>query len=662
MCGLTGFFDTAQQMPIHNMVSVVQNMSDTLAHRGPDDRGIWTDAEKGIALGHRRLAILDLSPEGHQPMLSADGRYVIAFNGEIYNFLELRNQLQPLGHHFRGYSDTEIMLASFSEWGVERSLKRFNGMFAFALWDRWERVLYLGRDRLGEKPLYYGFLGRTLVFGSELKALKAYPNFPTEINRDALLLLLQFSYIPAPYSIYQNIYKLPPGTFLTCSGRNFPSQPVPYWSARTAAELGVANPLIGSEAEIEEQFEALLKDAVKLRMLADVPLGAFLSGGIDSSTVVALMQAQSSQPVKTFTIGFHEQAYNEAYYAQQVAQHLGTNHTELYVTPKETLAVIPKLPSLYDEPFADPSQIPTYLLSQLTREYVTVSLSGDGGDELFAGYDAYFWCRRLWQTVGWIPPALRQIAASGLVSVSPQTWNWLFERINPLLPTKVRFSHSGYRLHRLAEALASPDTETMYVNLASRWKDAKTTVIGTSDPVTTLSDRQSWAQLPDFTQRMMYLDLVSYLPDDILVKLDRASMGVSLEGRIPLLDHRVIEFAWRVPLSMKIRGTQSKWLLRQILYKYVPKNLVERPKSGFGIPIDRWLREPLRDWAEALLDEQRLRQEGFFHPQAIRQKWTEHLSGSRDWQYSLWNVLMFQAWLSEQKYLDIYPKYPGSLV
>ncbi|WP_414585247.1 asparagine synthase (glutamine-hydrolyzing) [Scytonema sp. PCC 10023] len=647
MCGITGFFDAVLQRSTLEMESVVQNMSHALYHRGPDNGGIWIDTENGIALGHRRLAIIDISPEGHQPMVSGNGRYAIVFNGEIYNFLELRRDLEKLGHHFRGHSDTEVMLASFSQWGVFEAIKHFNGMFAFALWDRQERVLHLGRDRLGEKPLYYGWCGNTFLFASELKALKAHPDFHPEINRDALALFLRYSCVPTPYSIYQGIYKLPPGCVLTWNGVNTHPKPVPYWSAKEAAELGTAKPFTGSEQEAVAEMEALLREAVGLRMVADVPLGAFLSGGIDSSTVVALMQAQSSQPVKTFTIGFHEKAYNEAEHAKAVAQHLGTNHTELYLTPEDTLAVIPKLPVLYDEPFSDPSQIPTFLVSQLARQHVTVSLSGDGGDELFGGYNRYFWGRSIWQKIGWMPKSLRQIAAHGLTSLSPQTWDRVFTNFGAVLPAKLRYSTVGDHLHKLAGVLAVSDPEAMYASLVSHWKEPEAIVIGSCEPITAVSDRQCWPQLPDYTQRMMYLDTVTYLPDDILVKVDRASMGVSLEGRIPLLDHRIVEFAWRIPLSMKIRNGQGKWLLRQILYKYVPQELIERPKMGFGVPIDSWLRGPLREWAEDLLDESRLHQQGFLNPKPIQQKWKEHISGDRNWQYYLWDVLMFQAWLDK---------------
>jgi asparagine synthase (glutamine-hydrolysing) len=645
MCGITGFWNTSIEVSADKLQAIAQQMSDSMLHRGPDSGGIWVDESVGVALGHRRLAIVDLSPFGHQPMLSADGRYAIAFNGEIYNFLELRQELTKHGHTFRGHSDTEIMLAGFIQWGVEAAIERFNGMFAFALWDRQKRLLHLGRDRLGEKPLYYGWIGQTLLFASELKALKAYPGFPAEINRDALTLFVRHNCVPAPYSIYKGIYKLPPATLLTWNGKDNHPAPVPYWSAKEAAEFGVANPFTGSEQEAIDQMEALLLDAVGLRMMADVPLGAFLSGGIDSSTVVALMQAQSSQPVKTFTIGFYEDGYNEAQYAKAVAQHLKTDHTELYVTPAEALAVIPKLPTLYDEPFSDASQIPTFLVSEMARRHVTVSLSGDGGDELFGGYNRYFWGRNIWQKVGWMPQALRQTAANALTSVSPQTWDRALGGLMNLLPSKYQASGSGFKAHKLAEVLAVSDPEAMYMGLVSHWKNPEALVIGGFEPPTNLTDRQRWANVPSFTESMMYLDTVTYLADDILVKVDRASMGVSLEGRIPFLDHRVVELAWRLPLSMKIRNNQGKWVLRQILDKYVPRNLIDRPKTGFGIPIDIWLRGPLRDWAEALLDEKRLQREGFFNPEPIRKKWEEHLAGDRDWQYYLWDILMFQAWL-----------------
>jgi asparagine synthase (glutamine-hydrolysing) len=653
MCGITGFWNPSPSAEADELSAIAKRMSDTLDHRGPDDAGIWVDASAGIGLGHRRLSIVDLSPEGHQPMHSADGRYVIAFNGEIYNFPTLRSQLTQLGHAFRGTSDTEVMLAGFTQWGLMGAIDRFNGMFAFALWDRQERVLHLGRDRLGEKPLYYGWIDRTFLFGSELKALKAFPGFPAQIDRQALTAFLRLSYIPCPYSIYQGIYKLPPGTVLSWPGDSQRPQPTAYWSVKQVAEAGRANPFSGSDAEAIEQLTHILKDAIGMRTIADVPLGAFLSGGIDSSTVVALMQAQSRQPVKTFSIGYDDAAYNEAPYAQAVAQHLGTDHTELYVTPAQAMAVIPKLPALYDEPFSDPSQIPTFLVSQLARQHVTVSLSGDAGDELFGGYNRYFVGRRIWEKIGKLPRALRQLSARAITSVSPADWDRILAIGKKRIPAIA--SMSGFRLHKAAEILDVSDPDTLYCRLVSHWQQPQEVVIGGDEPLTTLFDRPNWAQLDDFTDRMMYLDSVTYLPDDILVKVDRASMGVSLEGRIPFLDPRIVEWAWRLPLGMKIRNGQGKWLLRQVLYQYVPRSLVDRPKVGFGIPIHTWLRGELRDWAESLLDEGRLRQEGFFHPEPIRQKWAEHLSGDRDWQYYLWDVLMFQAWLGNQLSVNSQP-------
>ncbi len=645
MCGITGFLDPTAQMNSDSLQAIAKEMTRTLRHRGPDDSGCWVDATPGIALGHQRLAILDLSPEGHQPMISANGRYILVFNGEIYDFLALRQKLQQLGHSFRGHSDTEVMLASFCQWGLQAAIQQFNGMFAFALWDRQERILHLGRDRLGEKPLYYGWLGQTLVFSSELKALAAHPKFQPEIDRDALTSFLRLKYIPTPYSIYKGIYKLPPGTTLSWQGEAHHPLPQSYWSIKTVAESGIADPFIGSEQDAIIHLDSLLRDAVGLRMVADVPLGAFLSGGIDSSTVVALMQAQSSQPIKTFTIGFQEDTYNEAEYAKAVAQHLGTDHTELYVTPEEALATIPKLPILYDEPFADVSQIPTFLVSQLAKQDVTVSLSGDGGDELFGGYERYLRGQSLWQKVSWIPTTIRQTVAQTLTSLESQTWGRSSNDGRLASLTRPKLINLGYKLNRACEVLRTETPEILYMELDSDWQEPSAVVIDGKEPQTIFNTQQHWAALPDFTQWMMYLDTETYLPDDILVKLDRASMGVGLEGRIPLLDHRVVEFAWQLPHSMKIRESQTKWVLRQVLYRYIPPHLIDRPKMGFGVPISDWLRGPLRDWAEALLDERRLQQEGFFNPQPIRQRWTEHLSGVRNWEYSLWNILMFQAWL-----------------
>ncbi len=651
MCGIVGFLDSSLRGTNETLEATVVRMADALRHRGPDDGGAWVDADAGIALGHRRLAVVDLSPHGRQPMHSACGRYVIAFNGEIYNFKALRRELEEErcggALPFRGHSDTEVMLAAISRWGLGAALRRLNGMFAFALWDRKARRLHLVRDRLGEKPLYYGRAGGIVLFGSELKALRAHPDFLAAIDRDALALYLRHNYIPAPHSIYKGVYKLPPGTALTLAAGDdsLDAAPVPYWSAREVAERGVREPFGGSADEVVADLDALLRDAVKLRMEADVPLGAFLSGGVDSSTVVALMQTQSGRPVKTFTVGFHEAAYDEAASARAVARHLGTEHTELYVSPDEVMAVIPRLPVLYDEPFADSSQIPTFLVSELARRHVTVSLSGDGGDELFGGYTRYFWAEAIWKRTGWMPRGLGAIAARVLTSVSTETWEGVFWRLEPVLPGGIRQRHAGDKVHKLAEILAVGRPEEIYLGLVSHWKDPAGLVAGSFEPPTALTDPSKWADLPEFTRWMMYLDTVTYLPDDILTKVDRASMAVSLEARVPLLDHRVVEFAWRIPLSMKIRDGRGKWILRQVLARYVPQVLIDRPKMGFGIPIGVWLRGPLRDWAEALLDERRLKGEGLLDPEPIRTKWTEHLSGRRNWEHHLWDVLMFEAWL-----------------
>jgi asparagine synthase (glutamine-hydrolysing) len=654
MCGITGFLSTALKYGHDDLKAIVATMANTLHHRGPDDNGIWVDAHAGIALGHVRLSILDLSSEGHQPMFSGNERFVIVFNGEIYNFSDIRRELEAGGNpilitlKWRGHSDTEVMLAAFEKWGVEAAVRRFVGMFAFGLWDRQERTLYLVRDRLGEKPLYYGWMGNTFLFSSELKALRAHPDFRGEVDRNVLALFLRHNYVPAPYSIYKGIHKLLPGTILKIpSGsitQNRSLVPEPYWSVREAAENGVAHPFKGTEAEAVRHLDTLLRETVRHQMVADVPLGAFLSGGVDSSTIVALMQAQSSRPIRTFTIGFHERGYNEAEHAGAVACHLGTEHTELYLTSKEAMSVIPQLPILYDEPFSDSSQVPTFLISQLTRRHVTVSLSGDGGDELFGGYNRYFWASSIWKTIGWLPRGTRRVVASAMMTVRPEGWERLFTVFSPFIPKNVRQRLVGDKMYKLAEILTTDDAESLYFALVSHWKHPATIVPGANEPITTLTDHDKWAEFSDFTSRMMYLDAMTYLPDDIMVKVDRASMGVSLESRAPYLDHRVVEFAWQLPAHMKIRGQQGKWLLRQVLYQYVPKELIERPKMGFGVPIDSWLRGPLREWSEDLLEEKRLRAEGFFDPGPIREKWTEHLSGERDWQYYLWDILMFQAW------------------
>jgi len=648
MCGFTGYLSTSTQ---NNAVELLQRMGDTIAHRGPDDSGIWHDKDAGIGLVHRRLSIIDLSPAGHQPMPSGSGRYVIAFNGEIYNHPALRAELEAVANApaWRGHSDTETLLAGFDAWGIEVTVKKAIGMFAFAVWDKHSRQLTLGRDRLGEKPLYYGWQGQgeqaVFLFGSELKALRVHYAFENSINRGAVSLQLRHNYIPAPYSIYNGIAKLRQGCLLTVSSTQREVKEQAYWSALQVAESGVARPFTGSAEQAVDELETLLKSAIQQQMMADVPLGAFLSGGVDSSLVVALMQAQSAQAVKTFTIGFHEQGYNEAVYAKAVAKHLGTDHTELYVTAEQAIAVIPRLPGLYDEPFSDSSQIPTFLLSQLAKQHVTVSLSGDGGDELFCGYDRYEMTAKLWQKITLLPMPLRRLAAKGIIGVSPAGWNHL-TRFLPLA-NSTRPINIGDKLHKGAGVLSSKNCNELYAHFITHWHDSTSIVIGG------FSLPNLVTELPDLTglnpiERMMALDCMTYLPDDILVKVDRAGMGVSLETRVPFLDHRVVEFAWHLPQSFKLRDGQSKWALRQVLYRHVPKALIDRPKMGFGVPIDVWLRGPLRDWAEALLDETRLKNEGFFHPAPIRQKWLEHLSGQRNWQYYLWDTLMFQSWLESQ--------------
>ncbi|MGV0983516.1 MAG: asparagine synthase (glutamine-hydrolyzing) [Limnohabitans sp.] len=660
MCGLAGYLSV--QWPAADALTRLEAMTDVIVKRGPDSQGHWIDAAAGIALGHRRLAIVDLSPAGHQPMVSSSGRYVIAFNGEIYNHLLLRKELEgmdcraslamtPAG--WRGHSDTETLLAGFDTWGIQSTVEKCLGMFAFAVWDKQTRTLTLGRDRLGEKPLYYGWQGQgqhgTFLFGSELKALNAHPGFAASIDRDALCLLLRHNCIPAPYSIYQGIAKLEPGCLLSVSLAQLEPKLVRYWSAASVAMAGCATPFGGTPDQAVDALESLLKSAVQQQMMADVPLGAFLSGGIDSSTVVALMQAQSSHPVKTFTIGFNEEGYNEAVHAKAVAKHLGTEHTELYVSPQQALDVIPRLPSLYCEPFSDSSQIPTFLVSQLARQQVTVSLSGDAGDELFCGYNRYVLADKLWRKLSVLPAPSRRLAARALASLSPSRWNSLLGPAQGLLPSSLRQANLGEKLHKAAGVLASGNVNALYLGLVSHWDDPASVVIGGTEPPTLLTGNAPALDGLDDIQRMMALDALTYLPDDILAKVDRAGMGVSLEGRVPFLDHRVVEFAWTLPQSMKLRDGVGKWVLRQVLYRHVPKELIERPKMGFGVPISDWLRGPLRHWAEDLLDEARLRREGYFHPAPIRQKWAEHLSGARNWQHHLWDVLMFQAWLAENE-------------
>jgi asparagine synthase (glutamine-hydrolysing) len=640
MCGIAGLLDRRGRLGPDTLARTVRKMTDAIAHRGPDGDGIWTDAGAGIGFGHRRLAIIDVSPLGAQPMESADGRYVITYNGEIYNFAEMRAELAAAGARFRGGSDTEVILEGFVRWGVEATLARCIGMFAFALWDRRTRTLRLVRDRLGVKPLYYAHYDSRLLFGSELKALRAVEDWQPTLDLDALAGYARHGYVGAPTTIYAEARKLPQGQILEWTDGSEPRL-VSYWDARVAAMHGRTRwngP--HDDAATVDQLETLLKDAVAKRMVSDVPLGAFLSGGIDSSLVVALMQAQSTRPVRTFTIGFGESGYDEAVHAKAIAAHLGTEHTELYVEPRHALEIVPRLADIYDEPFADSSQIPTFLVSEMTRRHVTVALSGDGGDELFAGYNRYVWAEKLWSWMARIPTPLRHATAFGAERLPGK----LADGLARLLPAGIRPARPREKLAKMAEILKLDGIDPIYRRLVSQWADPAALMKGGREPHGPLFDSTFVRDMPEPIARMQLIDTLTYLPDDILAKVDRATMATSLEGREPLLDHRLYEFAWTLPPAFKMRGGSGKWPLRRVLERYVPRALFERPKMGFGVPIDAWMRGPLRDWAEDLLDAKTLAADGIFDPVPIRKAWTDHLDGTRDMHYPLWVVLMFQSW------------------
>lgn len=634
MCGLAGFCD-AEGGDLSFLRSRGLGMAAALAHRGPDAGAVWVDPEAGAVLAHRRLSVVDLSPAGAQPMVSACGRWVIAYNGEIYNAAEVARDLPGIA--WRGHSDTEILLEACAAWGVREALPRFIGMFAFALWDRAERRLVLVRDRMGVKPLYYTRQGGLVLFGSELKALRAHPGFQAEIDPVAVRRFLEFSYIPGPLSIYRGVFKLPPGHMLEVDGQG--ERLSCWWNLLDHARAGQEALDARSTDELADALEILLKDAVGRRMLADVPLGAFLSGGIDSSTVVALMQAQATRPVRTFSIGLAEKNFNEADHARAVARHLGTDHTELVISPAEARDAIPCLDEIYDEPFADSSQIPTLLVSRLARAEVTVALSGDGGDELFAGYTRHLGIERLWRTAGRVPMPLRRGLATLAQGPSPAAW----DRLLSVLPGRFKPAFVGDKIHKAAALLEETSPQGMYRRIVSQWPEPSCV---SPEPVPRLlwSDPTLDGALPDALARLRYIDMMTYLPEDILAKVDRASMAVSLEARVPLLDHRVVEFAWRLPRRALVQHGTGKHILRRILHRYVPPALVERPKMGFGVPIGAWLRGPLRDWAEDLLSLPSLRDCGLLDPAPVRLAWQEHLSGTRNWQYRLWTVLMLQAW------------------
>ena len=662
MCGLTGLLRSS---PSDDIIGQVARMTARLVHRGPDDEGVWS--EGGIGLGHRRLAILDLSPTGAQPMHSDCGRYVLAYNGEVYNHLDLRHALETEGAAppWRGQSDTETLLAAIAHWGMDDALRRAHGMFAIAFWDRTKKSLSLARDRMGEKPLYWGWAGNDLVFGSELKALRSHPHCPSEVCREALALYLRFMYIPAPRSIHPGIYKLEPGTILTVDGAPTatpPKEPIRpgehygslrirrYWDLNAEIEAGARNP-IQDENEAVSTLGQVLGKAVQRQMFSDVPLGAFLSGGVDSSAIVALMQTQSTRPVQTFTIGFDEAAFDESPHAAAVARHLGTDHTKLRVTDGDAREVIPDLPQLYDEPFADSSQIPTHLVCRAARQHVTVALSGDGGDELFGGYNRYFWGPRIWDRFAPLPHPLRRGLGMAMRAIPMPTWNAVGLAYSRLRPGSGGISALGDKAHRLGYRLQTVKTsDDLYRSLVSEWSLDSGVLKGISkQPPSQLDDPLPKFGADDSAMRMMVQDMRSYLPDDILCKVDRAAMGISLETRTPFLDPDVIALATRLPMGMKIRNGQGKWALRQVLYQHVPREIIDRPKAGFAIPIGLWLRGPLRDWAEDLLLPQRLADDGLFNPEIIRQTWLEHLSGRRDWTSRLWAILMFQAWKAAQK-------------
>lgn len=638
MCGIVGFWEHNPRNA-SDAVGELDTMAGALAHRGPDDSGAWIDAPTGVGLGHRRLSIIDLSAEGRQPMVSSSGRFVITYNGEVYNFDVLRRELQQsCGAAFRGTSDTEVILAAIEAWGLRGALDRFVGMFAFGLWDTRERALHLVRDRLGVKPLYFAVTSRRLLFASELKAFRQLPDFRAEIDREAFVSYLRFGYVPAPATIHTSARKLPAATIMTFSGpRMENAREAQYWSAADVAARGIQAPFDGSAGEACDAVDAQLRDSIRMRLVSDVPIGAFLSGGVDSSTVTAIMQGLCSRPIKTFSIGSEDPGYDESRTAAAVARHLGTDHTSVTITAAEALALVPDMPRIYDEPFADSSQLPTHLVSRVARSQVTVALSGDGGDELFGGYNRHIVAPRLWPALSIAPLRARRLLGRGLLAFSPEQWDRTLTRLGAGAST-VR--QAGQKVHKVARVAGARSPRELYLTLCSQWEHPERLVPN----LRRKAERPLPGELRSFTESMMLWDLVTYLPDDIMTKVDRASMAVSLEAREPLLDHRLVELAWRLPLRMKVHGSTGKWVLREVLARYVPREVTAKAKMGFAVPLAQWLRGPLREWAEDLLAPRALMQDEFLSAPEVRAVWQEHLSGRRDREAELWSVLVFQEW------------------
>lgn len=649
MCGITGVLYKQARLATESLSLLVKNMSDTLAHRGPDDHGEWVDAHSGIALGHRRLSIQDLTSAGHQPMQSANQRYVIAYNGEIYNFREIRRDLENKGINFKGHSDTEVLLECIALYGLDQTLDRLNGMFAISLWDKEDCSLTLCRDRVGKKPLYYGCCNDTFLFGSELKALKQHPDFDAEIDRDALAQFIQFGWLNGPNTIYRHINKLPAGSYIKVKQSNLHMSPAPvsYWSMSETAKKGAENPYQGSYAQATDELESLIKKSVTDRMIADVELGALLSGGIDSSLVVSMMQQSADRKIKTFSIGFHEATHNEATYAKDIAEYLQTDHTELYVTPRDCIDVIPKLAQIYDEPLGDVSQIPTYLVSKLASQQVKVVLTGDGGDEFFAGYTRYFRCSRHWQKQKKLPSLLRP--ASGQVMDNASGLLMKLCRNQAGRAEINDWRRIGEKLEKRSMRINAENSLELFVRMMHRHKDMNQLVLGAGMSDTPLTRKNEWVDFDDSIMGMMLIDACCYLTDDILVKVDRASMANSLEARAPLLDKNVIEFAWQLPFGMKVDKSGGKRIVKNVLSRYLPNSMTERKKMGFGVPVGTWLRGPLREWAESLLDRQRIQQQTYLNAIEIEKIWKQHQSGWRDHSEILWSILMFQGFIENSE-------------